>query len=131
MIDLGSTDFYIRVPSMPRNEFEAYSSGLFDIWDTHVGRELSLEDYSLSLEVEEGSIKVKGKILAGLAALYFGIGAYGSFIQGIQIIRGQVVSVGEYLAEKAHNTLGPNQPAPTVKKRSGALGQLQRLFVKV
>jgi hypothetical protein len=94
MIDLGSTDFYFRVPSMPRKEFEAYSSQLFDIWDAHVGRELSLEDYALSLEVEEGSVKGRGTILAGLLALYVGIGQYGSFIRGIQTIRGQVASAG-------------------------------------
>ncbi len=131
MIDLGSTDFYFRVPSMPRNEFEAYSSRLFDIWDEHVGRELSLQDYALSLEVEEGSVKGKGKILATLAALYFGIGHYGAFIDGIETIRGQVVSAGDYLVKKAHSSLGSNQPDPAVKNRSGALGQLQRLFVKV
>lgn len=131
MIDLGSTDFYFRVSSMPRKEFEAYSSRLFDIWDAYVGRELSLEDYALSLEVEEGSVKGKGKILAGLLALYVGIGQYGSFVRGIQTIRGQVASAGDYLVKNAHSSLGSNQPDPAVKNRSGALGQLQRLFVKV
>jgi hypothetical protein len=70
-------------------------------------------------------------VAAGIVMLYAGICSYGDFIQGIQTIRSQVVTVGEYLAEKAHNSLGSNQPAPTVKKRSGALGKLQRLFERV
>ena len=131
MIDLGSTDFYIGVPSLPRDEIEAYSSRLFDIWDTHVGAELGLDDYSLALEIEEGSIKGSGKLGATVAALYLGVCGYGSLVQGIQTIRSHVIAAGNYLAETAHSSLGPNKPSPSVRRRSGELGRLQRLFYRV
>ncbi len=131
MIDLGSTDFYFRVSSLPREEFEAFSNRLFDVWDAHVERELNLEDYALSLEIEEGSIKGKGKVLAKAAAVYICIAEYGSFIQGVQIIYNQVTDVGKYLVDKAHGSLGSNPPKPEVRRRSGVLGKLKRLFIKV
>ena len=74
MIDIGSTNFIIKVPNLPRDKFEQYSSTLFDEWDTIVERKLIVSDYSISLEIEEGSIKGKGKIAISLGALYFGIG---------------------------------------------------------
>jgi hypothetical protein len=57
MIDLGTTDFFIGVPSMSRGKFKEYSTRLFDEWEDHVSRTLELPDYSLALEVEEGSVK--------------------------------------------------------------------------
>lgn len=131
MIDLGTTDFYIATPSMPRSEFERYSTHLFDDWENHVGQILSLPDYSLVLEVEEGSVKGGGRIAVVLGALYLGIGNYGDFVQGIQTIRGQISSVGDYLAEQAAIPFKSSGCEAQVKKRGGSLGQLQRLFNKV
>ena len=131
MIDLGATDFFIDVPSMPRHEFEKYSTQLFDEWVAHVDRILELPDYSLSLEIEEGSVKGAGKIAILLSALYFGIGNYGDFISGLQTIREQVNSVGDFLAEQASNPFGSKGRETKIRKRGGALGQIQRLFNKV
>jgi hypothetical protein len=131
MIDLGTTDFYIATPSMPSSEFERYSTHLFDIWEIHVGQILALPDYSLLLEIEEGSVKGVGRIGAVLGALYIAIGNYGDFVQGIQTIRSQVSSVGDYLADQAFNPFAQSSCKAKVRKRSGSLGQLQRLFNKV
>jgi len=131
MIDLGTTDFFIGVPSMPRSEFRKYSTRLFDEWEDYVRRNLELPDYSLALDVEEGSVKGAGRIIVALGALYLGIGNYGDFIQGIQTIRGQVSSVGDYLAEQAGGPFKASGCETKVRKRSGSLGQLQGLFAKV
>lgn len=131
MIDLGTTDFFIGVPSMPRSDFKRYSTRLFDEWEDYVSRNLTLPDYSLALEVEEGSVKGAGRIAAVLGTLYLGIGHYGDFIQGIQTIRGQVSSVGDYLAEQAGRPFKAHGYETKVRKHSGSLGQLQRLFAKV
>ena len=56
MIDLGSVSFHIGVPSLSKDELEAYSSDLFDKWEKHLAEELNLKDFSISLEVEDGSI---------------------------------------------------------------------------
>lgn len=131
MIDLGTTDFFIGVPSMPRPEFEKYSTRLFDEWEEHVGRTLALPDYSLALEVEEGSVKGAGNIAVVLGALYLGIGNYGDFFQGLQTIRGQISSAGDFLAERAAIPFKSNGRETKVRKRGGSLAHLHRLFVKV
>jgi hypothetical protein len=131
MIDLGTTNFYIGVPSMPRDEFENYSTRLFDEWEDYVEKTLLLSDYSLALEVEEGSVKGIGKIVAFMGALYVGIGAYGSFISGVQTIRDQVSSVGDFLGERAGLPFGSSGVPPKIRKHGGSLAHLQRLFVKV
>lgn len=131
MIDLGTTDFYIAVPSLPRFEFENYSTTLFDEWDKYVENTLAIPDYSLALEVEEGSVKGIAKIGAVLGALYIGIGTYGFFIAGLQTIREQISSTGDFLAERAAVPFGSRGVEPKVRKRGGSLAYLQRLFVKV
>jgi len=131
MIDLGSTEFYFRVPSMPPDQLEAFSSRLFDIWEVRVAQEVPLDDYALNLEIEEGSIKGSGKVLATLVAVGGFFSQYGSIVQGIQAMYSHVVFSGRFLTEQAHELLGPEKPEPSVRARSGALGQLQRLFVKV
>lgn len=131
MIDIGTTDFYIPAPSLSKRRLEEYSIYLFDSWESNIEKELLLPDYSLALQVEEGSIKGIGSIATVLGALYFGIGSYGSFISGLQTIQKQVSAVGDFLSETATNKLGCSYSDTKVRKRSGALGSLQRLFVKV
>jgi hypothetical protein len=131
MIDIGSTNFLIKVPSLPKDEFEHYSNKLFDEWDRVVEQTLVLPDYSLFLEVEEGSINGRGKIAAALGVLYFGIGNYGDFISGIETIRGQVSFVSNALFETAKSSFECNNLSGTMKKNGGALSRLSRLFDKV
>jgi len=131
MIDLGGTDLYINVPSLPRHDFERYSTNLFDEWETYIGQVLKIPDYALALEIEEGSIKVNAKIAAYLYAIYIGIGQYGSFISGTQTIQGQISSASDYLATHATAPFPSNKSKPQIKKHSGSLGQLHRLFAKV
>ena len=131
MIDIGTTDFYFAVPNLSKRQLEKYSMQLFDHWEKNVEHNLLIPDYSLALQVEEGSIKGRGQIAVLLGALYFGIGNYGSFISGLQTIREQATSVGDFLAEAAERQLGYRSATAKVRKRSGTLGSLQRLFVKV
>lgn len=131
MIDLGGTDLYIDVPSLPRDEFERYSTNLFDEWESYLGQVLKIPDYALVLEIEEGSIKVNAKIAAYLYALYLGIGQYGSFMSGAQTIQGQISAASDYLAAHATAQFPSSKAKPQIKKHSGSLGQLNRLFIKV
>lgn len=131
MIDLGSTDFLIKVPSLPEAELADLSSALFDSWESYVRDSLSIPDYSLFLQVEEGSIKGVAKVGALLYAVYMGIGNYGSFISGVQTINQQLTAVREYLGDEASRTFPCRGTNPTTRKRGGSLAALQRLFVKV
>lgn len=131
MIDLGSTDFFISVPSLPRKDFEGYSTHLFDMWEEYVGQTLKLPDYSLVLEVEEGSVKGGGRIAVAIAALYFGIGHYGEFIHGVHVIREQLSAVGDFLAEHASSPFKSTGCETKVRKHGGSLAHLQQLFAKV
>ncbi|MDD5333273.1 MAG: hypothetical protein PHS32_05950 [Rhodoferax sp.] len=131
MIDLGSTDFFIPVPSLPREDFEKYSTHLFDVWEEFVSRTLDLPDYSLALEVEEGSVKGGGRIAVVLGALIVGIGHYGEFFHGLQTIRSQLSSVGDFLAENASSPFKSSGCETKVRKHGGSLAHLQQLFNKV
>lgn len=131
MAIIGSTDFYIGVRSLPKWQFEKYSAHLFDEWEAYVDRELKLPDYSLSLVVEEGSIKAVGRIAATLGFLYIGIGQYGSFISGLQIIHSQVRTVSGYLGERAGAPFQSSGAKPKIRRSGESLSRLQTLFVKV
>ena len=131
MANIGTMDFYIGVPSLPRKEFEEYSTKLFDEWEAYVGSNLELQDYSLVLEVEEGSIKAKGKIFATLGIIYIGIGQYGSFISGLETIQSQIRSVGDYLGTQASSPFESSLAKPRLRKRGESLTRLQNLFTKV
>jgi hypothetical protein len=131
MLDLGTTDFYIAVPSMPRQEFEKYSTRLFDEWDGYVEKTLTLPDYSLVLQVEEGSVRGVAKIAAYIGVVYIAIGNYGSFISGVQTIREQISTAGDFLANRAALPFDSSGVKPRVRKNGGSLARLQRLFHKV
>ena len=90
MIDLGSTEFLLAIPSVPEAELKRLSTRLFDSWESYVGDSLSLPDYSLYLQVEEGSVRGSATVGAVLTALYFGIGNYGDFISGVRTINEQL-----------------------------------------
>lgn len=132
MINIGTTDFFIGVPSLPKGEFEEYSTLLFDDWEKYVEGVLHLSDYSLSLNVEEGSIKAIGKIAATtLGVLYIGIGQYGSFVSGVKTIDSQVRAAGDYLGQRASSPFEASNIQPQVRKHGESLTKLKGLFTKV
>lgn len=131
MIDLGSTDFVFQVPSLPEAELERQSTSLFDSWESYVEGALAVPDYSLFLQVEEGSIKGVAKTGALLYAVYLGIGNYGAFISGLKTINEQLNAAREYLAEEAGRTFECESAKTSTRKRGGSLAALQRLFVRV
>ncbi|GER17531.1 hypothetical protein [Variovorax boronicumulans] len=131
MLDLGSTNFVLAVPSVPEQELQQLSSALFDSWESFVERSVSVPDYSLFLQVEEGSVKGLAKIGATLGAIYLAIGNYGDFVSGVKTIGEQVVSTGDYLTERASQVFSCPPSRASSKKRGGSLAALQRLFVKV
>lgn len=131
MIDIGSSNFLINVPSLPVGELEIYSSTLFDSWEESVAKTLTLPDYSLALKVEEGSIKGKGAIAATAGAIFIGIGSYGDFISGLETINSQVSTVTSSLFESARSPFGCTSSNSKVRRNTGALGRLHSLFDQV
>lgn len=131
MAYIGSTEFFIDVPSLPRDEFERYSTQLFDDWESYVDSALSLPDYSIALETEEGSVKAVGRVAAALGVLYIGIGQYGSFINGLETIDRQVRDVGDYFSDRAAAPFEKSSTKPKVKRRGESLARLKTLFDKV
>lgn len=131
MIDLSQSSFFIEIPALPRDEFEEYSSNLFDYWADYVDLHLSVPDFSLALEVEEGSIRGKGKILIYLGALYGGIATYGSFVSGLSTIYDQVRYVSDYLGKKAIHTLDETNATLKSRRTISRLGKLKNLFTRV
>jgi hypothetical protein len=131
MIEIGSANFLINVPSLPKEEFERYSTSLFDDWERSVEQNLILPDYSISLEIEEGSIKGGGKIAVALGALYLGIGNYGDFISGLSTIRDQVSYVTNTLFASATAPFDCRRENAKLRRSGGTLSRLHSLFDKV
>lgn len=131
MLDLSITEFVLAVPSLPEAELKRLSTSLFDTWDGYVDTALSLPDYSLFLQVEEGSVRGAAKIGAIAGALYMAIGNYGDFVSGVKTIGDQIAATSEFLSEQAKQTFSCPDAKATSKKRGGAVAGLQRLFVRV
>jgi len=131
MIDIGTNSFFIKVPNLPPQEFEHYSSELFDNWERSLEKTLMLSDYSISLEIEEGSIKGKGKIAAALTVVYIGIGTYGDFISGLETIHNQVSYATNTLFNSATEPFGGSSASSKTSNRGGAISRLRKLFYKV
>jgi hypothetical protein len=131
MLDLGSTEFHLAIPSYSEPELRRLSTRLFDSWESFAGDALSLPDYSLYLQVEEGSVKGLATVGAVLATVYFGIGNYGDFISGLRTINEQLTATSEYLREHAPTVFSCPESKVTSSRQAGTLASLQRLFVKV
>ncbi|HDS1094926.1 MULTISPECIES: hypothetical protein [Stenotrophomonas] len=131
MLDLVTTSFYLKAPLFDKSEFELYSTQLFDEWESYVDTHLNLPDYSVSLVVEEGSIKGLGKIAATVGALYIGIGNYGGFVSGVQTIREQATYVANALFDQAKQSFGCKSSLGNSKHRGGEVYYLKGLFDRV
>jgi hypothetical protein len=131
MLDLGSTEFVLAIPSVPHRRLRRLSSSLFDSWEYFVDRSVSLPDYSLYLQVEEGSVKGLAKIGALIGAVYVGVGNYSDFISGVKTINEQVIATGEFLTEQANRVFSCPPSRASSKRQGGSLNALQRLFVRV
>jgi hypothetical protein len=131
MLDVVTTSFYIKSADFSRRDFENFSTELFDEWEKDVKSHLYLPDYSLTLIVEEGSIKGGEKIAASAAALYFAIGNYGDFISGLQTIQQQASYVADTLFDQAKQSFGCSSARGNSKKNGGEVFYLKRLFERV
>lgn len=131
MLDIVTTSFYIKAPEFRKQEFELYSTEIFDEWDKYVEATLQLPDYALTLVIEEGSIKGGGKIAATAAALYVAIGGYGDFISGLKTIREQASYVTNALFDQAKRSFGCGSARGNSKKTGGEIVFLERMFEQV
>lgn len=129
MINIGTTDFYLDVPSLAIEEFESYSTKLFDDWEAYVADVLKLPDYYLALDVQEGSISAKSKILVGATAVCTFLASYGSISSGAKSLYSDVRAAGNYLGVKAAAPFP--EAKPKLRNRGEALAKLQSLFVRV
>jgi hypothetical protein len=131
LIDLGSVTFVIDVSPLPRPDLEAYSNDLFDQWALRTATNLDLEDYALSLDVEEGSLKGRAKILAKVGVVMATLANYEGFFAGVKRIESQVQAVSDFVSERAVAPFNSGNRRVVVRKRRGVLGQVQDLFVRV
>jgi hypothetical protein len=131
MINIGTTDFYLGVPSLPVDEFESYSTKLFEEWEEYVGDVLKLPDYCLVLDVQEGSISAKSKILVGATAVCSFLAAYGSISSGAKNLYADITAVGNYLGVRASAPFPEANVKPKIRNRGEALSKLQSFFDRV
>jgi hypothetical protein len=130
VISIGEATFHVEVAHIGDAALEEYARALFSGFDESTAA-LPLEDFALYLDIEEGSIKGRGKILAAAAVLYVAIGEFGDFAQGVREIASVSRRVMSTFASDAPNMLG--RPNTLVSKRTNAatLGKLEGLFAAV
>lgn len=133
MIEVSSAYFNIDVSSLSEEELERYALRLFKQFEVHT-EQLPFSDFSLHLEVEEGSIWGKGNVYAALAVVYFGIGQFGSFVQGVR----EISNIGKTVANKVIDTAVKEASTSKSKfklkyskRNSGKLSMIEDLFTEV
>lgn len=132
MLLIGEANCNISISGLSEHELAGYAELLFDDIEQAAERFVRLPDYELHLDVEEGSILTKQRILVGIGTLYFGIGNYGSFIQGVREIKEQVKTVADVFLSSAPDRLSaPRELIIKKNKSSAKLGELDRLFESV
>jgi hypothetical protein len=131
MLDLGQIEFRLAVPGVPASTLESLSNSLFDEWEEYVGQALSLPDYSLFLQIDEGSINGWGTIKSKAGNLLIGISAYGALFSGVDIIGKQLATSRDFLADHAKSTFSCPSNKATTRKSGGSPAYLQRLFARV
>jgi hypothetical protein len=132
LIDIANSEFVFDLPPVGEEQLQLYATKVFDGWDAELLSGLPFEEYSVHLELLEGSLKGKGTILTSLSVLYFGIAQYGSFIQGLGINAKQAQWANATLVREATAVFDAMSPEPAKTKRdTGRVGDLQRLFRRV
>ena len=94
MIEISNAKFHIKCEHLRDGELELYANKLFEEFDIAASKLIPLADYGIHLDIESGSIKGRGKILATATVLYIGIANFGSFVQGIR----EISSIGKSVA---------------------------------
>lgn len=131
MIEIGSSEFIYDTKGVGQEALIEYAKSLFDLWDSSVPSMLKIDDFSLSLEVETGSIKGKGFVLVAAGSVFAFVCGYGSFFQGLDTIRNHGNMISKFLAENSHFGITSNSNLSSVKYGSGAIGRLHTLFLRV
>lgn len=131
MIDLVVTNFILKDVEFDEKNLERKASDLFDSWDNYVSMHSSLSDYSISLTVEEGSVKGLGKVAAAIGAVYLAIGEYGDFISGIKTLQDQAYLLSDALFDQAQTRFECVNHPGNKKRSDGEIYYLRRLFERV
>lgn len=132
MIALSRARFTLNAPYLGEADLESYALDLFHRFDATAAVILPLSDYALRLELDEGSLKGCGWVLAGAGGLYVGIAQFGSFVQGVR----EIDNIGRYVADKLIQESPkplhlPPESVKWARRDSAKIGQLKRLFERV
>lgn len=130
-LEIGLTEFTLDVPIMPAKALEAYSSRVFDRWESRLAADVPLPDYSLHLEIVEGSLKGKGRIWVATAKFVAAVSVSGGLISAVKEISWAVRSGGTYLAQVAAEPYADVEPHLRVKRSTAKLGEIERLITRV
>lgn len=85
----------------------------------------------MALDVQEGSISAKSKILVSATALCGFLASYGSISSGVKNLYSDISTIGNYLGARASAPFPEATEKPKFRKRGEALSKLESLFVRV
>lgn len=93
----------------------------------HKLREQNPSDYQMIVNLEEGSLKIK--VVPTLAAIYFAVGAWGSFVTGAEDIASRLRWAYDQILPHVHDAVGENNIEREIRheRRIGAIGRFDEL----
>jgi hypothetical protein len=131
MLNLGNTDFVLAIPSIPEHELSQLSLSLFDLWEKRIEIAVPVPDYSLFLEVENGSIKGSGKILSAVQTTVQAVVLIGGFASGIEYINMSLRFAHRELPSLAGQVFGAPSTNITFKSSKSDINYICNIFESV
>ena len=133
MAILAQASLHFRAPRLTEWELDAIAERLFEIADRNARAMLPIDDFEIYVEVEDGSVKTRAQIVAGvLAAIYLGMGNFGDFVGSVKETARIGRALGRAINAEFVERMGPSPRDITYSRPdAGLAGQLERLFNQV
>lgn len=106
MIQLGVATVHLQYRKVDEPELRRLAVMLFEYAEGEVRQRLRVEHTSVVMEVEEGTLKIRTKIIAGAIAVGTFLGNYGSIREGAVALGKDVYTVGKFLVEHIPERVG-------------------------
>jgi hypothetical protein len=131
-IDIARARFRVDGDYSDAAYLESFATKAFHEWQLIAYERIELDDFGLSLRVEEGSLKGTAKAVALASALYLGVGNYGDFRAGVKQIYEDCRSAAKYfLKTQVVQVELHRDPENWTSADAGVLTKVERLFQRV
>jgi len=131
MAQLGVVTIHFEYPKVTDTELRRLAVSFFEISENAV-REFIPLDVAVVVDLEEASLKVRTKIVAGAIAVGTFLSNYGSVRQGALDLAHDVKMAGDFIIEKIEHQVGVPRSDVIATRRSATLSRrIRHIFDEV